>query len=67
MIVVRPSFYPAALAELAGSLQRLAARAAAGLAALAGLDPGSSAVMTTGVARCGKLMLVSGEAPRGDA
>lgn len=58
MNVIRPSFYPHALAELAGSLQRLAAKAAAGLHQLAGLDPQSSAVLTTGVGRYGKLMLV---------
>lgn len=60
MNVVRPSFYPAALAELAASLQWLAARAGAGLQALAGMDPHSSSVLTTGTARYGKLMLVSG-------
>lgn len=59
MNVIRPSFYPHALAELAASLQRLAAKAAAGLQQLAGLDPQSSSVLTTGVGRYGKLMLVS--------
>jgi hypothetical protein len=57
--VVRPSFFPVSLAELAASLLRLAARASEGLAALAGMDPHSSSVLTTGVARYGKLMLVS--------
>ena len=57
--VVRPSFFPISLAELAASLLRLAARAAEGLAALAEMDPHSSSVLTTGVARYGKLMLVS--------
>ena len=59
MNVIRPSFYPHALAELAASLHRLAAKAAAGLQQLAGLDPQSSSVLTTGVGRYGKLMLVS--------
>ena len=58
--VVRPSFFAPALAELAGSLVRLSSRAAAGLAALAGMDPQSATVLTTGTARYGKLMLVSG-------
>lgn len=58
LIVVRPTFFPAALEELAASLQRLAARAARGLQALASMDPHSSSVLTTGTARCGKLMLV---------
>ena len=57
--MVRPSFFPVSLAELAASLLRLAARASEGLAALAGMDPHSSSVLTTGVARYGKLMLVS--------
>ncbi len=60
MNVIRPSFYPHALAELAASLQRLAAKAAAGLQQLAGMDPQSSSVLTTGVGRFGKLMLVRG-------
>jgi hypothetical protein len=59
MNVIRPSFYPHALGELASSLQRLAAKAAAGLQQLAGMDPQSSSVLTTGVGRYGKFMLVS--------
>lgn len=56
--VVRPSLFGPALAELAASLQRLAVHAAAGLQALAGMDPHSSSVLTTGTARYGRLMLV---------
>jgi hypothetical protein len=56
--VVRPSVFAPSLAELAASLVRLSQRAGAGLAQLEGMDPQSAAVLTTGVARCGRLMLV---------
>ena len=58
MNVIRPSLFPISLSELAGSLVRLGGRVSTALQQLSALDPQSSAALTTGCARYGKLMLV---------
>ncbi len=58
--MVRPSLFGPSLAELAASLVRLAGKASSALGTLSGMDPQSAAVLTTGTARYGKLMLVRG-------
>ncbi|KAL4856977.1 E3 ubiquitin-protein ligase UPL1 [Chlorella vulgaris] len=55
--VVRPSFFVPSLSQLAASVLHLASVAEGGLRQLAGMDPQSASVLTTGVARYGKLML----------
>ncbi|KAI3425184.1 hypothetical protein D9Q98_008953 [Chlorella vulgaris] len=55
--VVRPSFFVPSLSQLAASMLHLASVAEGGLRQLAGMDPQSASVLTTGVARYGKLML----------
>ena len=61
---MRPSFFPAALADLGGSVVRLAGRAGESLRLLAAAAPADglqgSGVLTSGTARYGRLMLVSG-------
>lgn len=57
--MVRPSFFVPSLSQLAASMLHLASVAEGGLRQLAGMDPQSASVLTTGVARYGKLMLVS--------
>lgn len=58
LTIVRPSLYAVNLTELCSNMARLAGRAGAALQQLAGIDPQSSSALTTGAARCGKLMLV---------